>query len=670
MKQLMRSVVVFCSALCGLSAFADAAEHLVHKWTFNDGTAKDSVGSADGTLNGAAKISDGFLVLSGDSGADSMLTTKFGHTLGDRTLMAWCSVSDPIGDKSCSGGPLAIPDGNQHLTPFDAIVLGERTAGQWMNGSESWNRTPEDNSGAVETSTELVMMAIVIRQDPYAVRIYRNGELYAEHTYLKAGVTKVPNLSANAQALIGPRNASSGYFRGAVDEARIYAAALTAEDVKAIYETGPDGGSDRPIPDFPLLVSSGSTENLVATKGLVKVDSGTYQVKSVGTAKGVFDIREGRLRFGDGLPLHRWSFNDGTAQDVLGAANGTLSGTATINEGALHLSQGVLKGNKNYMISSKLAESISAMTLMAWCTVDDPETDGQCAGGPISLTGGNGASSKFNAIVLGERKKGQWMNGSENWKRTPVDNGGAVETSTDRVMIAAVVHSQGVEIYRNGVLYAQHTTVDEFPTLSTPVAVIGPRNNGAGYFNGSVDDARIYGAPLTAEEVAAIAARGPDGADGEVDEALSNVVVRLGGDGTVFDLGLVPRLVKGIAGAGAIRNGQPHVSESLCATGTLAFADGLAIGEGAEIGVVGNDSVIRVSGALTLPAKATVVAAGLTNGTESVELMRSTLPVDWATLTKGWTFSTTARGRSVKPYWTDTTLGLKLRKNGFVLLLK
>lgn len=666
MKQLMRSIVVFCSALCGLSAFADAAEHLVHKWTFNDGTAKDSVGSADGTLNGAAKILGGFLVLPDGSHWDSMLTTKFGHTLGDRTLMAWCSVRDPVGDKSCSGGPLAIPDGNQHLTPFDAIVLGERTAGQWMNGSESWNRTPEDNSGAVETSTELVMMAIVIRQDPYAVRIYRNGELYAEHTYLKAGVTKVPNLSANAQALIGPRNASSGYFRGAVDEARIYAAALTAEDVKAIYETGPDGRSDRP----PQIAFSGSTENLVATNGLLKITSATYQVKSVEAADGVFDICEGRLRFGDGLPLHRWSFNDGTAQDVLGAANGTLSGTATINEGALHLSQGVLKGNKNYMISSKLAESISAMTLMAWCTVDDPETDGQCAGGPISLTGGNGASSKFNAIVLGERKEGQWMNGSDNWKRTPVDNGGAVETSTDRVMIAAVVHSQGVEIYRNGVLYAQHTTVDEFPTLSTPVAVIGPRNNGYGYFNGSVDDARIYGAQLTAEEVAAIAARGPDGADGEVDEALSNVVVRLGGDGTVFDLGLEPRLVKGIAGAGGIQNGLPHVSEILCATGMLSFVDGLALGEGIQISVVGNDGVIRVSGALTLPAKATVVAAGLTNGTESVELMRSILPVDWATLTKGWKFSTDARGRSVKPYWTETTLGLKLRKNGFVLLLK
>lgn len=208
------------------------------------------------------------------------------------------------------------------------------------------------------------------------------------------------------------------------------------------------------------------------------------------------------------------------------------------------------------------------------------------------------------------------------------------------------------------------------PVLSSPVAVIGPRNNGAGYFNGSVDEARVYGASLTAAEVAAIAARGSDGANGEVDEALSNVVVRLGGTGTVFDLGLEPRLVKGIAGAGGIQNGLPHVSEILCATGMLSFVDGLALGEGIQISMVGNDGGIRVYGALELPAKATVVAAGLTNGTESVELMRSTLPVDWATLTKGWKFSTDARGRSVNPYWTETTLGLKLRKNGFVLLLK
>ena len=671
MKQLMRSVVVLCTSLCGMAAFADAAEHLVHKWTFNDGTAKDSVGSADGTLYGTAEIVAGTLVLSGASSEDRMETARLGHTLSNRTLVAWCKIIDLVVDKSCAGGPLSISEGSAWDSRFDAIVFGERTAGQWMNGSDRYNRTPENNGGAVETSTGLVMMTVVIQPDPYIVRIYRNGELYAEHSYLRAGETTVPILPANIKALIGPRNWNSGYFRGIVDEARIYADALTAEEVMAIYEAGPDRGSDE---DADVVIF-GSTEGLVATNGLVKLGrNATYQVKSVERAEGVFDIRGGRLLFGDGIPLHRWSFNDGTARDAFGAADGTLSGTARIGDGALHLSGGVISKNPNSMISSKVNETIGELTLMAWCAVDDPDADGSCAGGPIALSDGVAATagenkSKFNAIVLGERKKGQWMNGSDHWNRTPADNGGAAETSTDKVMIAAVVHDGGTEIYRNGVLYAAHTTGGAVPVLSTAMAQIGPRNQGDGYFNGSVDDARIYGAPLTAEAVAAIAARGPDGANGDVDEALSNVVVRLGGNGTVFDLGLMPRLVKCLEGAGEIRNGMPEVSEILCATGTLSFADGLALGEGVQIGMVGNDSVIRVCGALELPAKATVVATGLTNGTESVELMRTTLPVDWATLTKGWKFSTDLKKRHAKPYWTETTFGLRMKKNGLAFIL-
>jgi hypothetical protein len=208
---------------------------LAHRWSFNDGTANDSVGTAHGTLYGTATIVDNRLRLSGSS-EDNRMEATLGNALGpNKTLVAWFTLTN-AGDNSPDGGPLSVGNAS-----FDAIVYGELTAGQWMNGSEGWYRTPAGNGGALETLSEPDEIMMVITYDSSAankIKIYRNGVLYAEHNQ-----GSLISHAAGVKVLIGPRawtGYNDGYMNGYINEARIYNKALTASEIAAIYVLGPD----------------------------------------------------------------------------------------------------------------------------------------------------------------------------------------------------------------------------------------------------------------------------------------------------------------------------------------------------------------------------------------------------------------------------------------------
>ena len=55
---------VGCVTASGAKGADSGNAGLTHSWTFDDGTAKDSVGGADGTLMGGATVKDGALLLS------------------------------------------------------------------------------------------------------------------------------------------------------------------------------------------------------------------------------------------------------------------------------------------------------------------------------------------------------------------------------------------------------------------------------------------------------------------------------------------------------------------------------------------------------------------------------------------------------------------------------
>ncbi|HVV86489.1 MAG TPA: DNRLRE domain-containing protein [Kofleriaceae bacterium] len=252
-----------CSATCSIECpTASAPSHL---WTFNDGTAGDSLGGAPGLLFGGASIANGALVLDNSATAPNQhdageyMQAALPDAVSTRTLVAWTTLANLT---QHGGSPLTIEDetidatGSNH---FDAIDFGEQLAGQWMAGSNNFDRTfVGDNGGAPETSTAKVMIAIVYGADN-SITIYRDGVPYAP-AYTKGVLSSY--VGGASDAILGLRHSAchnNCWLSGSIDEARIYPTALTACQIQALQPVPtppcPFGGS--PFDNHCYVVRSG-----------------------------------------------------------------------------------------------------------------------------------------------------------------------------------------------------------------------------------------------------------------------------------------------------------------------------------------------------------------------------------------------------------------------------
>jgi len=150
----------------------------------------------------------------------------------DKTLVSWVTLTNKA---HRAGSILTVQVGDS----FDGIVFAEKTADKWMSGSDWYRRTQKDqDNNAPETadSKTMVQMGIVYKGDK--VQIYRNGESYAAYT-----AKNIDLLSSKGNvAVFGVRHVgggASGSIAGGIEDARIYAQALTAEQLKALQPNKP-----------------------------------------------------------------------------------------------------------------------------------------------------------------------------------------------------------------------------------------------------------------------------------------------------------------------------------------------------------------------------------------------------------------------------------------------
>ena len=226
--------------------------------------------------------------------------------------MAWVTLNDV----NPGGGWGAIAIQAPVVDKFDAIAYGERTARQWMAGSTGFHRTVENNGGVLETLEEpdQIMMAIAYDDDD-SITIYRNGEIYAD----AASASKGALLTYNSDDFVvfgrrvfgAPPN-----MNGFIDEARIYGAALSLGQIRALFEEGP-------VPQVTVT------------------------------------------------PRHQWTFNV-NMRDSIGGAHGTeVIGNARLEAGRL-----VLGGGIDEVLTDPIGEELRAKTLVAWVSLNDVNPGG------------------------------------------------------------------------------------------------------------------------------------------------------------------------------------------------------------------------------------------------------------------------------------------------------
>ncbi len=148
--------------------------------------------------------------------------------LVDKTLVVWAA---PANLTQRGGSALTVDDQYSH---FDGIVFGELASARWMAGSEFFTRTQRDQADYPEETADsgtFVQMAIVYKGRQ--ITLYRNGRQYAQYEM----ASSPQEFGPQSMVLIGKRHldqAGEARFAGAVEDARIYDQALSAEQIAAL----------------------------------------------------------------------------------------------------------------------------------------------------------------------------------------------------------------------------------------------------------------------------------------------------------------------------------------------------------------------------------------------------------------------------------------------------
>ncbi len=148
--------------------------------------------------------------------------------LRDKTLVVWAASANLT---QRGGSALTLEDGRDR---FDGVVFGELAPVKWMAGSDLYRRTRKDQAETAEETADpktFVQMAVV-----YAgkrITVYRNGKPLSQHTF----PDEPQEYGLASQVCIGKRHrrqSDAAHFAGAIDDARIYALALSAEQIAGL----------------------------------------------------------------------------------------------------------------------------------------------------------------------------------------------------------------------------------------------------------------------------------------------------------------------------------------------------------------------------------------------------------------------------------------------------
>lgn len=302
----VRLLAILCIAnTCGLSAQAE----LTHRYTFNDGTANDSFGDADGVLLGNAFADpDGLLQLPGGP-ADFVSLDGAAINISsyvDATFEAWFTVNQSATwQRVFDFGDRTVPTGEQGYVYYTHQGGNGGGLGVYATGGE---RT-EAPHGSLQTNHQY-HLAMVIDDDANGgsdlMSIYLDGEFQTS-----IGHSRSLSDVSNTFAFLGESLVNDPNFNGTMDEFRIYDHAMSLEQVTSSLAAGPT-----PLPALRLEVNAVTGSTSIVNDGVDPITFDYYSIHSTASA----------------LDPDGWSSLDEQNLDVVGPADGESWSEATTSD--------------------------------------------------------------------------------------------------------------------------------------------------------------------------------------------------------------------------------------------------------------------------------------------------------------------------------------------------
>lgn len=278
-QHAVRGLAVSLAALL-LIAATTANAAITHRYTFNDGTANDSVGTAHGTFqNGPTVTFDGQVALDGANDYVSLPGPAIAvNGYSAITLEAWFTIN-------------AAPAW-QRLWDFGATDAGTNLGYNYIFYSPSSGATPADNRAVISdtnpgyNSEELASAGSPLAtgiEHHVAVTIANGGSMTVYRNGVQTGTVALTKSLAtvdNALALLGESTyPGDANLNGRIDEFRIYNTALSATEVLNSYNAGQ---TFKPTLVLDVNPTTGATQLRNATAAALTIDN--YQITSAAGA--------------------------------------------------------------------------------------------------------------------------------------------------------------------------------------------------------------------------------------------------------------------------------------------------------------------------------------------------------------------------------------------------
>ncbi len=218
-----------------------------HRYLFNDGTANDSVGAANGTLLNGAAVANGRVTLDGTDDFVSLDSATIGiNTYTSLSLEAWISSSPSNLNRWTMVAALGQTNTDGTLgTCFNCgynYLMMQPTRAPGGEGSRVAISagTFDMESGVTNGGTDIadgLLHQMVMTLDATTITYYLDGALVGSAT------NNVPlNTLSNSLGYLGRSLYPDPYYAGSVNQFAIYDTALTAGEVTAAFTAGPVGG--------------------------------------------------------------------------------------------------------------------------------------------------------------------------------------------------------------------------------------------------------------------------------------------------------------------------------------------------------------------------------------------------------------------------------------------
>ena len=405
-------------------------DNLIHHWKLNDGTTtiqdygsnQEHLYATNNLLSQTGHIDKCI----GFTGTSSGVLTITSLNL-EASITAGCSFMGWVQPSNTSAKSAWYFSGLTTGSLFTELLFDGGNANIYMG------RLGFNNIIYIEAVTTGSWYHVAAIKDKDKQRYYFNGVEVLNSTTSN-------DCSSVIRGFLGARSGTSLYYIGCMEDFRIYNKALSAREVKQIYNYG----------------------------------SGTYNQKF------------------DDSPIHHWKLNDSVNQihDYgLNPVTGTASNCLLSQTG--HIERSVEFTGSSYIdIRNTLKINSTTVSSFCWFKLGDDATSGSC---PL-ISYGSSANARLR-VIDNRVVWAFWDGGSSNYLTS------TTYISTGVWYHAGVVRdiSSGMGLYINGTIEGSNSGIGN-PSSYSIFDAIG--RFGSSYYDGYIEDVRIYDRALTTEEIA------------------------------------------------------------------------------------------------------------------------------------------------------------------------